>query len=161
MSYWFIPLDWDRHHYPSNEAANRHFNGGKEVDDYLTQRFADDLEQVAQGKYDHWKENHHGALAFIILCNQFARNIFRGKAKAFAFDERSLKLAKQIVDDHERFNRYRYFEKQFILLPLMHSERLKDLQKCLEVIAQVKQDAEWKGLDHVGEHYARFYKFGL
>ena len=42
----------------------------------------------------------------------------------------------------------------------MHSERLKDLQKGMDIIAQVKQDAEWKGLDHVCEQYARFYEFG-
>lgn len=39
----------------------------------------------------------HGALAGIVLMDQFSRNIYRGTSKAFASDAKALAWAKQVV----------------------------------------------------------------
>lgn len=89
---------------------------------------------MGQGKLVHWQGDHYGKLATVILCDQFSRNIYRGLAGAFSFDHISLKLSKQIINNIEVFNSYSIFEKIFIIMPLMHSESVKDCQLCQDVL---------------------------
>ena len=85
------------------------------------------------------RKDHYGALAYFLLGDQFSRNIYRDKAEAFALAEKCESLAKEILADRERYDKYRNFEKTFILMVLMHAERVEDVQKCkdeFEILAK-------------------------
>ena len=86
---------------------------------------------MADGKLEHWKSDKEGRLAVIILCDQFSRNCYRGSEKAFSFDTISLNLSKHIVNSPDLFKEYKFFEKNFILMPLMHSENIGDAEMCI------------------------------
>lgn len=80
---------------------------------------------------DHqWLASPRTVLAAIILCDQFPRHIFRGKAESFAYDGIALALAKYLVR-HELDMQLHPFERLWIYLPYMHSENLDHQRKCI------------------------------
>lgn len=70
------------------------------------------------------------ALAAIVLFDQFPRNLYRHEARAFAFDELARELAHAVIargwDDGLPDE-----QRQFIAMPLMHSENLADQKASL------------------------------
>jgi uncharacterized protein (DUF924 family) len=49
--------------------------------------------RVAAGEFDHWHEHPETALAALIALDQLPRNLYRGRAEAYAFDQHALELA--------------------------------------------------------------------
>ena len=88
--------------------------------------FKKDLEDIGHRINRHWEGDRQGKLATIILCDQLSRNIYRGLAGAFSFDHISLRICKEIIGHVETFKSYKNFEKLFIIMPLLHSEKLDD-----------------------------------
>lgn len=95
---------------------------------------------MLKGSNEHWKEDHLGALAYIILCDQFARNIHRNQADAFDYEKYSIIAAKEIVAEPQRFNKYRWFEKFTIIFALMRSEDLNDAHLYFDLLNQIRLD---------------------
>jgi uncharacterized protein (DUF924 family) len=80
---------------------------------------------AARGDYDGWTESADGALALVILTDQFPRNLYRGSAHAFATDPLARKVARGAVGcGHDR--RIEPELRSFLYLPFMHSESLAD-----------------------------------
>ena len=105
----------------------------------IKSKFTSCIEAVAAKKYDHWRADKEGRLAIIILCDQFTRNAFRGLAKAFSFDHISLQTSKDILKDYNVWKDYKYAEKIWILMPLMHSENKADQLTCLNAFQTLEQ----------------------
>ncbi|KAL4459947.1 hypothetical protein ABPG74_003473 [Tetrahymena malaccensis] len=160
LDYWFIPSDWDRHTRTSPEATKRYFQGGQEVDQYIIHNFSFLFDQIQNNQLEHWKKDHNGRLAYIIACDQFSRNAFRNSAKQYDYDKYALALCDEITANQEMYNAYKYFERQFIILPYMHSENLQHQQKCLDLAEQVSQDAEKSNLPDVAKAFKQVVQYG-
>ena len=91
------------------------------------------LEKSEKGELENWKEDHFGRLALLIINDNLTRNMFRGQARAFAYDHVGYSIAKRIVEDKDVYHSYKYCERHFITLPFMHSENVDDLQKCVDL----------------------------
>src|SRR4029450_9150 len=72
------------------KASGKWWKKDPEFDREICDLFEEDLEEAAQGGLDSWKETPQGTLAFIILLDQFSRNIYRDTPKAFAQDPLAL-----------------------------------------------------------------------
>ena len=72
-------------------------------DDTIRNRFASLHNKATEGKLEHWRETALGALAEIIILDQFSRNLYRGKPESFASDELCLKLAKDAIENGHMF----------------------------------------------------------
>ena len=97
---------------------------------------------AARRELDDWMETPNGALALLILLDQFPRNAFRGSAHAFATDPLALSFARQAVNR----GHHREFDPalaNFILLPFEHSERLEDQDRYLELVAGDPESEKW------------------
>ena len=68
-----------------------------------------------------WRDTIQGRLAEIIILDQFSRAIFRGKPHAYTQDRMALLLAQEAVR-HQSFPFMEARQRQFILMPFMHSE---------------------------------------
>ena len=78
---------------------------------------------MARGEAWSWRTTPDGRLAEIIVLDQFSRQLFRGKAKAFATDGQALALAQEAVGGgHHNF--VPVSQRMFFLLPFMHAESL-------------------------------------
>ena len=107
------------------------FGGGPAFDEAIRLRFEPTHHAAARGEYDAWTETADGALALLILLDQFPRNLYRGSAHAYATDGKARAIARLAVA--RRF--HREVEPplgQFFMLPFEHSEDLGDQQLLLE-----------------------------
>lgn len=97
------------------------FIQSNEFDKQLKQQFGQLLIQASAGELDIWRNSIRGRLAEIIVLDQFSRNIYRGTSKAFAQDGMALVLAQHTVQLPD-FAELSGEERQFVLMPFMHSE---------------------------------------
>ena len=96
------------------------------------------------------------ALAAVILFDQVPRNIFRGRADAFATDDLARALARGIVArgwdaawPEER--------RQFAYLPFEHSEDIADQRESLRLMSQL---ADPEAADYAQKHFDIIDRFG-
>ena len=101
------------------------YAGGADLDGEITALFAPIWAAAHEGALDHWAEGCVGTLAYLIVCDQFPRNMYRGSAMAFATDARARAAAKRAIAmgwDLEAPEP----ERQFFYMPLEHSEDMAD-----------------------------------
>ena len=72
-----------------------------------------------------WDGDKYANLASILLFSQFPRKVFANSAKALEYDDRALCITKSILEK-DKLKTYTYFERLFILLPLVYSENFQD-----------------------------------
>ncbi|SDR27580.1 DUF924 family protein [Pseudovibrio sp. Tun.PSC04-5.I4] len=109
-----------------NAGGAKWFNGGAEFDNEIREKFEDDVEAAGRGQYDKWTATPHGALALLLLLDQFPRNIFRGSAKAFAFGDKAVEVAQEALNN-KFYAAYPGGYRSFFFLPFEHSEEM-DMQ---------------------------------
>ena len=74
------------------------FSRSDTFDADLRARFGATLEAAAAGDCESWMQTDRGALALLIVLDQFSRNLFRGSPRSFAQDAKALEIARQLVD---------------------------------------------------------------
>ena len=119
-------------------------------------RFLPTCEAAANGQLAAWEGSVEGALALVLLLDQFPRNMFRGDARAFATDA----LARAVADRALA----RSFDqatdpamRPFFYLPFMHSEALIDQDRSVHLY-EALGDAEQ--LRYATEHRDVVQRFG-
>lgn len=110
LEFWFEDIDPDqwRRFDPSFDAL-------------LTKRFLGILQQASAGELFAWRKTSRGRLAEIIVLDQLSRNIYRDTPQAFAQDAMVLVLAQEAVSAGV-MSALNDVERNFILMPYMHSE---------------------------------------
>ena len=116
-----------------------YFTKDAEFDVRLTERFGAALNSAKLGEYDHWADTVEGALALVILLDQFSRNIHRGSPEMFAGDEKALGIARAALERGD--GEVLPFEcLQWLVMPFMHSEKLKDQKHCVALCKKFSLD---------------------
>ena len=82
---------------PSAQARGEWFRKDAAFDALVLQRFGAALELALGGGLRHWDAEPAGALARIVVLDQFTRNAYRGTARAFAGDTLALAAARELV----------------------------------------------------------------
>jgi len=121
-------------------GPDRWFKKDDAFDLEIRRRFVDTYEAAAAGALGAWEAAPEGALALVIVLDQFPRNMFRGTARAFAADV----LARAVADRAltRGFDRRVILtDRQFFYLPFEHSEMLADQERCCELF-RATGDAE-------------------
>lgn len=111
------------------------YAGGEALDADIRERFGDIWQAAAEGGLEHWVEGTVGTLAYLILCDQLARNMHRGTAQAFATDAQALAAAKLAVDQGWDLNAPEP-ERQFFYMPFEHSENPADQARAVELLTE-------------------------
>ena len=118
------------------ECLKLWFGKDNDTDNTIRDRFGTLVEQALDGQLDHWMDTPQGALALMILIDQFPRNIYRHTVEMFAGDHR----ARQIVScGHDWLSVLRPEECLFIpCLILTHQENLADQEMCVEFFGRLE-----------------------
>jgi uncharacterized protein (DUF924 family) len=96
-------------------------------------RFRAAYDDAAAGLLSAWENAPEGALALVIVLDQFPRNMFRGSARAFATDARARAVAERAIANG--FDRKAAMpERVFFYLPFEHSENLADQERAVALI---------------------------
>ncbi|MDO6585019.1 DUF924 family protein [Salipiger sp. 1_MG-2023] len=129
------------------------------LDDRIRDEFQETWEAAMEGRFGLWLTYPSGALAYIVLLDQFSRNMFRGEARAFSADEVALAAAKQAI--------WRGWDlkieepaRQFFYLPLMHSENLCDQDRCIRLMKERMPESGASNLLHARAHREVIRDFG-
>lgn len=129
-------------------GPERWFRKDAAFDTQFRERFAAEHEAAARGDLAGWQDSAEGALALLILLDQYPRNGFRNTARMFATDAQAVAIADAAVargfdrtvgDDMRRF----------FYLPFMHSEQLADQERSV---------ALYRALDGDGLRYAEIHR---
>ncbi|THD74684.1 DUF924 domain-containing protein [Thalassobius vesicularis] len=135
------------------------YDGNEALDQAIRDKFLKAWENAQQGAYSLWLTYPSGALAYIILLDQFPRNMFRGEARAFATDRVALTAAKNAID-HGWDLKIDEPARQFFYLPLMHSENLCDQERCVRLMAERMPSTGAPNLLHAKAHRQVIREFG-
>lgn len=108
----------------------QHFKKDASVDRHIAERFGKVREDVLRTKAAGWRDSPETLVAAIILLDQFSRNMFRGKAKAFEADSLALELCKEALAKGW-VDKVRKPLPSFMLMPLQHSENLEDQERSV------------------------------
>jgi uncharacterized protein (DUF924 family) len=119
-------------------------------------RFLDTYAAAAAGGLVRWEEDAEGALALVIVLDQFPRNMFRGDARTYAADPLARAVAdRAIARGFDR--RYVPPERRFFYLPFTHSENLADQERC---VALNRAAADEEGVKWAEIHADIIRRFG-
>ncbi len=137
------------------------FQKDPSFDQAIRDRFLDTYFIARQGHYDPWAETPRGALALILLLDQFPRNMFRSTPESFAGDAQALAVA-QFAIAHQFDQALIPVERMFMYLPLEHSENLSHQQQCVALFEALVQDepALQSTLDYAQRHRDVIALFG-
>ena len=136
----------------------RWFSKDAAFDAEIRSRFLPTYEAAARRELERWADEAEGALALILVLDQFPRNIFRDNPKAFATDAHAREIAYGVVGKGFA-DEIGPPLKRFFFLPMMHSEGLADQQFCVEMLTR-NGDAEGAAFGRLHlDIIARFGRF--
>jgi len=126
----------------------------------LRARFGALQQRAAARGCDHWSEEAEPCLALILLLDQLPRNLFRGRAEAFACDAQARAAARAALA--RGFDRsLPACWRQFVYLPFEHSENLADQELSLQLATALARDPAFAYfLDYAQRHHAIIARFG-
>jgi len=128
------PPEHIRHYWMSKLAPKDWYVANDAVDADITQRFLPTWEAARDGKCNDWLMSADGVLSFLILCDQFPQNGWDLKVPEPA--------------------------RQFIYMPLMHSETLADQDLAIEMFAQRMPETGMSNHEHCIAHRYVIATFG-
>lgn len=145
LEFWFGEL-----------GPNAWFRKDERVDGMVRERFAALHKAGAAGELWAWRDSARGALAEIIVLDQFSRNIFRDDPRAFAADGMALALAQEAV--RRGFDgEIPAAQKAFMYMPFMHSESALIHQTAARLFSQPGLE---ENFDFELRHQAIIERFG-
>lgn len=155
LDFWFgAPSD------PAYLKPNmKWFRQSDAFDQEIVQKFGPLYEAARSGKLDQWKKSPKKLLAFIIVLDQFPRNMFRGSKKSFDTDAHALELAKQAVADGLD-QQLAPMERSFLYLPYEHSEHLPDQEASLLLFADLPASDAAGAYEYAERHHKVIKRFG-
>lgn len=137
LEFWFGELKDGR---ADDAHSERWFTKNPDFDRLLADRFEALHGRIMSGEHDAWLETPRGRLAYIIVLDQFSRNMFRDTPRMYASDERALHAALEGIErgmDRD----LELHEQMFFYMPLMHSESLDVQNQCVELFQRLHDEA--------------------
>lgn len=133
--------------------------GSDVLDAKIRDQFYDTWKEAQLGTCGLWLTYPSGCLAYVILNDQFPRNMFRGSGQAFSSDRKAIAAAKAAID---RGWDLRIDEpaRQFFYTPLMHSENLCDQDRAVRLFLTRMPETGDSHLLHAKAHREIIRKFG-
>ncbi len=134
------------------------FKSTPEFDAELRERFANTWQAAQRGELGAWEGSANGALALVIVLDQFPLNIYRGRPESFSTEAASREVARRAITlgfdtalDNSR--------RSFLYLPFMHSEALVDQEYSVRLFAQSGMEDALKWARHHRDIVQRFGRF--
>lgn len=135
------------------------YRGDAALDQQIRDRFADVWNESRDGSFGLWLTDPAGCLAYVLLTDQFPRNMFRDTAKAFATDASARAAAYGAIEKDWDLELPEP-ERSFFYLPMMHSEDLADQERGIALIAERLPTTGAGTLEHAKVHCEIIREFG-
>ena len=123
LHFWFGDLD--ERGVATAETVKRWWTKLGAFDAEIYSKFGRLIEQAVAGELEHWRSDPESMVAYIVVLDQFTRNVGRGTARMYAGDARALSAA-HLVIEQGWIDDYGVDHAVAVLMPFMHSEDLAD-----------------------------------
>lgn len=148
LDYWFD----DCYEAPSKcEARSKiWYGGGPEADEEIEREFGELYKRACSDSLSSWAETADGALALVIVLDQFSRQIHRRTSLAFAQDSMARAIARRCVStklDRELSVPARLF----LYHPFQHSEHIEDQVLGVRLTQRVLEECQSCWQEYVAE----------
>ena len=125
LAFWF-----------EDSSPEQWYKKDAEFDDAIRDGFEPTITAALASRLDGWADSADGCLALILLLDQFTRNIYRDSPRAFSGDEMALALSLRCIDrDYLAHDNPAW--RQFMLMPMMHSEDLAIQEQSLPLFERL------------------------
>lgn len=142
----------------SDRVKSLWFRSTPSFDEELRERFLKTWQAASSGQLDSWAESPEGALALVIVLDQFPLNMFRGKPESFSTEAQSREVAREAVE--------RGWDREldasclaFLYMPFMHSENLDDQDRSVALFEAAGLTDNLRFARHHRELIRRFGRF--
>lgn len=130
-------------------SHKRWFKKTAAFDAMLADQFGELIDIALTGGIAHWPETPLGALASILVLDQFTRNCFRGTARAFAGDAAALSTARALVRAGADRTLPSVFHRVFAYMPFEHDESVESQQESVRLFTALHVES---GDAYVGDN---------
>jgi uncharacterized protein (DUF924 family) len=130
--------------------------GSAALDTQIRDRFGETVQLALRGELDPVAASPRGALALVIVLDQFTRNVGRGTKAAFSGDAQALKICIRAIERGDD-RALRPIERSFLYMPMMHAEDPRVARRSLETFAQLSKEIaalRRQGYPDFGSHAA-------
>jgi|SRR5580704_4751330 uncharacterized protein (DUF924 family) len=139
-------------------GVERWYRRDDAFDASVRDRFLGLWQKALAGELSSWEATDDGALALVILLDQFPRNMFRDDPKAYSSDALALEVARRaIARGADRRVEPELLE--FLYVPFMHSEHLTDQLRCVELFRPAAKPENLKYAEDHADIIRRFGRF--
>jgi len=145
LTFWF-----------SGPASRHWFNSTPDFDSVIRERFEAVWQQARDGALSSWEQTPEGALALVIVLDQFPLNMYRDQAVSYSTEAQARAVASRAIDrGHDR--QLPDDRVAFLYLPFMHSETLADQDRSVALFRAAGLD---KNLEFARGHRDIVRRFG-
>ena len=148
LDFWFAARGSAEH----GKTRELWFRKDAAVDQSMRARFGGAVETALAGGFGEWT-TPRGALARVLLLDQFTRNIYRETPRAFAGDTLALGISMAAVanrDDQSLMP----VERWFLYMPFVHAEDPAAQETSLELFARLRDETGLSEPDVWAERHA-------
>ena len=121
-------------------------------------RFLKLWRKAAAGELSSWEATDEGALALVIILDQFPRNMFRGDIRTYSSDALAREVASRAIARGADI-RVEPALLEFLYMPFMHSEHLADQLRCVELFGKTGNADNLKYAEDHADIIRRFGRF--
>jgi uncharacterized protein (DUF924 family) len=155
LDFWFgVPASAEH-----GKARDVWFRKNDEFDAAIRRRFGAVVDGAIAGEFTDW-DTSRGALARVLLLDQFTRNIYRGTPRAFAGDALALQIAEQAMSRGDDAGLIPV-ERWFLYMPFVHAESVASQARSLELFTRLRDETGLADpLDWAHRHAEVIRRFG-
>ena len=147
-----------------NTPREAWFKKNPDFDAEIATRFGALVLPAREGALDSWAYTPEGALALMILLDQFPRNLFRGSPEAFASDAHALALARRVVLRQRMDLALTPTQRVFLYLPFEHAESMEAQDLSVALFEGLRDSAHHatpgKSITYAWAHRAVIARYG-
>lgn len=142
----------------SDRIKKQWFASTPELDKEILDKYESVWEAALAGDLDHWCSEPEGCLALVIILDQFPLNMFRGQAKSFQSESKSVEVAQQALDNGFA----QYFDKDklaFLFMPFMHAEDLNRQELSVSLFKKYELEGNLRFAQHHRDIITKYGRF--
>lgn len=147
LAFWF-----------SRPVRDHWFRSTVELDQEIRNRFLPVWRQARDGRLTAWEGEARGALALVIVLDQFPLNMFRGRPESFSTEAASREVASRAIADGLD-QELDDDGKAFLYLPFMHSEDAADQDRSVDLFRRAGLEKSLRWARHHRDIVRRFGRF--
>jgi uncharacterized protein (DUF924 family) len=156
LDFWFLPPS----HPDYGVSRPEWFRKDRDFDALIERQFGSVIARALDGDFREWEHDVHGALARIIVLDQFTRNTLRDTPRAFAGDPQAQQAALAMLE--ERRDLLLIPEQRwFVYMPLEHAEDVELQERGVALFRELEREAEFDDIaDYAIRHRDIIARFG-